>query len=139
MERSYIGPAFGDARVYDAMRVGVITCQPDTALADVARIMVGYEAHSVVVADAGRGGQTVGIVTSFDVARVADRVGELRAADVATSEPTTIDSDQPLQEAATLMSERGVSHLIAVQPTTGQPVGVLSARDIAAAVAYGGS
>ena len=26
-ERTYIGPAFADAKVFDAMRVGVVTCR----------------------------------------------------------------------------------------------------------------
>jgi CBS domain-containing protein len=41
MERSYVGPALDDAKVHDAMRVGVITCRPETSLNDVARMMVG--------------------------------------------------------------------------------------------------
>ena len=58
MERSYIGPAFEDAKVHDAMRVGVVTCRPETKLADVARMMVGYDIHSVVVSDVqGEGGR----------------------------------------------------------------------------------
>jgi CBS domain-containing protein len=37
------------------------------------------------------------------------------------------------------MAEHGVTHLIVVQPDTGQPAGMISARTIAAALAYGGS
>jgi CBS domain protein len=68
MERSYIGPAFEEAKVHDAMRVGVITCRPQTRLSDVAKMMVGYDAHSVVVADVDDGGLW-GIVTSLDLPR----------------------------------------------------------------------
>ena len=50
-ERTYIGPAFADAKVYDAMRVGVVTCRPGTSLADAARIMTGYQIHCLIVAD----------------------------------------------------------------------------------------
>ena len=31
MEHSYVGPAFEDAKVRDAMRVGVISCRPRPA------------------------------------------------------------------------------------------------------------
>ena len=51
VERTYVGPAFADATVHDAMRVGVVSCRPETKLADVARIMDGYGIHSVVVSD----------------------------------------------------------------------------------------
>ena len=76
MERSYFGPAFDDAKVHHAMRVGVITCRPQTRLADVAKMMVGYDVHSVVVADVEEGGLW-GIVTSLDLARAAELVARL--------------------------------------------------------------
>ena len=75
MEHSYVGPAFEDAKVRDAMRVGVITCRPETSLSDVARMMVGYDVHSVVVADVDPQRGLWGIVTSLDLARVAGDLG----------------------------------------------------------------
>ena len=61
MERSYFGPAFKDAQVHHVMRVGVVTCRPQTKLSDVARMMVGYDVHSIVVAEVGEA-QPWGIV-----------------------------------------------------------------------------
>lgn len=37
------------------------------------------------------------------------------------------------------MAEHGISHLIVVQPDTDRPAGMISARDLAVAVAYGRS
>ncbi len=139
MERSYIGPAFEDAKVHDAMRVGVITCRPETKLADVARMMDGYDIHSVVVSDVGSEGRAWGIVTSLDLTRATDRVGTLTAGEVASRDLVTVESGEPLKRAAELMAEHGISHLIAVQPGTDRPVGVISARSVAAALAYGRS
>ena len=51
----------------------------------------------------------------------------------------TIRSDESLKRAAELMAEHGVTHLIAVQPDTDRPAGMISARGIAAALAYGRS
>ena len=65
VERSYIGPDFESAKVHDAMRVGVVTCRPETRLADVARMMVGYDIHSVVVADVQGEAGLWGIVTAW--------------------------------------------------------------------------
>jgi CBS domain-containing protein len=137
MERSYIGPAFEDAKVHDAMRVGVITCRPETRLADVARMMVGYEIHSVVVSDVQGEGDLWGIVTSLDLARVADELSSLTAGQVASTDLVTIRSDESLERAAELMAEHGVTHLIAVHPATDRPAGMISARTIVAALAYG--
>ena len=136
---SYVGPPLGDAKVGDAMRVGVITCRRETTLADVARMMVGYDVHSVVVSEVQGDRSPWGIVTSLDLARAADELGSLTAGDVASTELLTIASDQPLEAAAELMSEHRVTHLVVVQPDTNQPVGVISARGLAAAVAHGRS
>ena len=139
MDRSYVGPAFEDASVANAMRVGVITCRPETKLADVARMMVGYDVHSVVVADVEGAERRWGIVTSLDLARAADELGSATAADVASPDLITVPSDQSLEHAAALMAAHGVTHLVAVQPGTDEPVGVISAKGLAAALAYGRS
>jgi CBS domain-containing protein len=137
MERSYVGPAFADAKVRDAMRVGVVTCRPETALADVARMMVGYDIHSVVVSDVQGEAGMWGIVTSLDLARRPDELGSLTAGEVASTDLVTVDSSESLARAAELMAEHRVTHLIAVQPGTGRPAGMISARGLAAALAYG--
>ena len=139
MEHSYIGPPFKDAKVHDAMRVGVVTCRPETNLANVARMMVGYGIHSVVVADVQGETGLWGIVTSLDLARVADKLDSVTAGDAASTDLVTISSNESLEQAAKLMAQHGVTHLIAVQPDTGQPAGMISARTIAAALAHGGS
>lgn len=139
MERSYIGPAFKDAKVHDAMRVGVVTCRPETKLANVARMMVGYDIHSVVVADVQGEDGMWGIVTSLDLARRPEELGSLTAGEVASTDPVTIPSSDSLKRAAEVMAENGITHLIAVQPETGRPAGMISARGLAAALAQGGS
>lgn len=138
-ERTYIGPAFAHARVYDAMRIGVVTCRPDTSLADAASIMTGYRIHCLFVAapQAGPHARSWGVVDALDVARAeaegrTDAVGEIAATDV-----VTIDSSAPLTQAARLMAEQRVSHLVAVQPGTDRPVGVISASGLAAVLAWG--
>ena len=141
VQPSYIGPSFGDARVYDAMRVGVVTCTPDTSLQDAARLMSGYGIHCLVVAavEAGRHAESWGVLDALDVAHAeaegkAQTVGEIAAAEV-----VTIDSDAPLSEAARVIAERRSPHLIAVLSGTDRPVGVLSASGLAAVLAWGRS
>ncbi|HSD23990.1 MAG TPA: CBS domain-containing protein [Solirubrobacterales bacterium] len=139
MERTYFGPAFKDAQVHNVMRVGVVTCRPQTKLADVARMMVGYDIHSIVVADVGAA-TPWGIVTSLDLARFPDELDSLTAGDIASRGLVTIKSDAPLEQAANLMAEHGISHLIAVQPDQeDRPAGMISARDLTLALAYGRS
>lgn len=136
-EPSYVGPAFEHARVHDAMNVGVVSCRPETTLADVARMMTGYGMHAIVVSDLEHGRRDWGIVTSLDLARAGDDIRLLNAADVASTDVVTVDSTEPLVEAARLMASRRINHLVVVQPGSDRPVGVISAGAIAAAVAYG--
>lgn len=138
-EPTYSGPAFSDARVYDAMRVGVVTCRPDTSLADAARIMYGYAIHCLIVADpeSGRHARSWGVVDALDVAR-AEAEGRARTVgEIAASELVTIESGAPLTEAARLMADQRISHLVAVQPGTDRPVGVISTSGLAAVLAWG--
>jgi CBS domain-containing protein len=129
VERSYVGPAFEDAKVRDAMRVGVITCRPETRLDDVARMMVGYDVHSVVVADVEGKKGLWGIVTSLDLARAGGDLGSRTAGEVASTDLITVRSNESLQRAARLMAEHGMTHLIAVQPDSNEPCrGHLRAR-----------
>jgi len=121
------------------MRVGVITCRPETKLTDLARMMVGYDVHSVVVADVDPERGLWGIVTSLDLARAADELSSVMAREVATTNLITIRSNESLSRAAEVMAEHGVTHLIVLHPDSDDPVGVISARGLAAALAYGRS
>ena len=131
----YTGPPFDEARVHDAMRVGVITCRPETDLHDVARMMVTYKVHSVVVQDVGTGSRPWGIITSLDIAAESSAGLDGRTAgEAATTELVTVAANETLAHAAKLMTEHGVTHLIVVEPATDWPCGILSARDLAAAL-----
>jgi CBS domain-containing protein len=136
---SYIGSAFEDAKVHDAMRVGVVTCLPDTALADAARMMTGFGIHCLIVADLDTSGRSRpwGVVDALDVAAAEAERSAKTAGEVATTELVTIDSDASLDRAAKLMAEHGVTHLVAVQPGTDRPVGVIGASGLAAVLAWG--
>ena len=121
------------------MRVGLVTCRPECSPTDAARMMTGYGIHCLIVADPAKGGHNLplGMVDALDVAR-GEADGRTRVEEI-TSEPVTIDSDAPLADAARAMAEQRTSHLIAVQPGTDRPVGVVSASDVAAVLAWGRS
>jgi CBS-domain-containing membrane protein len=57
------------------------------------------------------------------------------ASDIAATEAVTAASGDSLRDAAKLMAEHGVSHLIVLGQANGEPVGVLSSTDILAAYA----
>lgn len=140
-QRTYVGPSFADAKVHDAMRVGVVTCQPDTSLADAARTMSGYGIHLLVVGDMDQGRHTRswGAVDALDVARAEADGRVSTVGEIAVTDLVTIDSNAPLSAAARLMAESGISHIVAVQPGSDRPVGVISAAGLTAVLAWGRS
>jgi CBS domain-containing protein len=138
-QRTYIGPSFANARVSDAMRVGVITCRPDTSLEDAARMMSGYGVHLLIVARDAEDHRSWSAVDALDIAMAEARGRAATIGELADEELVTIDADAPLEAAARLMAERRTSHLVAVQPGDDRPVGVLGAAGLAAVLAWGGS
>jgi len=75
-------------------------------------------------------------ITDLEVAEaVASGGTEATAGDLAVPQLPTVPADESLATAARLMSEGRCTHLLAVQPSTGQPVGVISALGLAAVLA----
>lgn len=122
------------------MHPGVIACDPETSLTTVARAMESHGIHCVLVAglaNAPRAERFVwAVVTDADLVAAAagDALGR-RAADVARTEAPTIEPSAPLVDAARIMAEHRVTHLIVVDPQSEQPVGVVSSSDIVRALA----
>ena len=141
VQRTYVGPAFADARVYDAMHVGVVTCGPDTPIPDAARMMTGYGIHCVIVADVDASGLSHhrGVIDALEVAAAASDAQARTVGEIATTEPLTIESNARLEDAARLMAEHRATHVVAVQPGSDSPVGVISASGLMAVLAWGRS
>jgi CBS domain-containing protein len=109
-------------------RPGLPKAEPDTRLADVAKLMRRQRVGAVVVMEAQR---LVGILTERDLMRaVADGADPARvaASERMTPGPRTIDCDERATAAAELMLDLGVRHLPVVE--NGTVVGVVSARDL---------
>jgi CBS domain-containing protein len=123
--------SLGRIRVRDCMHHGVLTCGPEDPLVDVAAIMANHRVHAVLIADR-QGGRPLGVVSDLDVVAAAAQGEERRtASEAAGREPLTISSDAPVQDAARLMSDRAVSHLVVVDSASGYPAGVISTLDVA--------
>lgn len=131
-------PSVAGARVVDAMSLGVVSCPASAPAVAVARLMATQRIHAVVVEgisdDAVRG--VWGVVSDADLLAVARaELDALTAAEIAVTEPLTVESSLPLDEAIRLMVEHELSHLIVAD--AGRPVGVLSSLDIAGVIARG--
>lgn len=139
LQHSFLAPPFADAKVVDAMRLGVVSCPADTPLREVARIMATYRIHSVLVSEV-EGDRPWGVVSDLDLASAAGaNIDKLTAREVAKTDVVPVAADDTMRLAAQLMADRRTTHLLVVQRHSGHPVGVLSTLDLAGVLAWGGT
>jgi CBS domain-containing protein len=109
----------------------LLSVDPDTRLAEVAREMRTQDADSVAVMTDGR---LVGIITERDLVRaIADGVDpkQATAGVIMTSDPATAGVEEDVSVVALRMMNLGVRHLPVVD-AAGDPIGLLSARNLVA-------
>jgi CBS domain-containing protein len=115
------------AQVADHMSRDVLTVAADSSLRDAAAKMVERAVGAVVVLD----GQDVhAILTERDVMKAvaSGASGDAPAADWMTQHPDTIEPDDTMDHAASLMIHGGYRHLPVVDG--GRLVGIVSIRDL---------
>ncbi len=140
---SYLTPSFEHARVADAMRPRVLTCDPGTLLTAVAQRMASEHVHAIVVLREAIEPQREidrrpwAVITDQDILRSADSIAGRTASDVATGDVLLADPDEPLPDVAQRMLGHGTSHAVVVEPGTGRAIGVLSTLDIAGILGWG--
>lgn len=109
----------------------LLSVEPDTTVAEVAREMRVEDSDSVAVMTDGR---LVGIITERDLVRaIADGVNpkQATAGVIMTSDPVTVDAEEDVSVVALRMMRLGVRHLPVVD-AGGNPIGLLSARNLVA-------
>lgn len=138
----FLMPSLGHADVSDAMHPGVLFCEPEATLTDVARMMATHHVHCVVVMGVMHGAPmeslSWGIITDLEVLRAGVGDGAEPAAGALARQPLiTVEPTMALREAGELMLSHGVRHLVVVQPGSRRPIGVLSTADVAGVLAWG--
>ena len=84
------------------------------------------------------GDELVGVFSERDLVRSladGDRPDEVHLADRARGDIITVNASASLQDGINAMAKRGIRHLVVVGDDDGQPVGVLSARDVLSEIA----
>jgi len=109
----------------------LLSIEPATTIAEVARDMRKDDADCVAVMSEGR---LVGIITERDLVKaIADGIDpkEARADVVMTRDPATVDADEDVAVVAVKMMRLGIRHLPVVNKA-GKPIGLVSARNLVA-------
>ena len=130
-----------DVRVGEAMHRGVLTCDREASLSEVARVMTEHSIHCIVVEnDSGDGGPFWGVVSDLDLVAAATvrDLDDQTAGGTAASPIVMVTPAETLERAAQLMTEHSTSHLIVADVGLLEPVGVISTLDVAAALSDGG-
>lgn len=121
-----------EKRVRDIMHHGVISCQADTSLAEVVRILSDTDIHALVVT--GEGGEVAGILSHMDIIpHFSKDLRQITAQDVMTARVVSVSPQATLQEAIGVMKARRIHRLVvteAVEDGKLLPVGMLSTTDI---------
>jgi len=116
-------------KVRDVPPRRLLSVEPQTSLAEVAKLMRQEDADSTVVMS---GARLLGIITERDMVRaVADGLNPQQAtADVIMSaDPATATGEEEVAVVAVKMMRLGIRHLPVVDQQ-GKPVGLISARDL---------
>lgn len=114
--------------VMDLMHAPVLTCSPEMPVADVARMMADARVHALVVT--GIENTPWAVVSARNLVPIDPETGAaMTAREVAATEVTTVPATAPLDEAARLLTEHEVDHLV-VLDAAGHPAGILSTLDL---------
>ncbi len=126
-----------ETTVRDWMHSGVVTCRPDTPVADVARTMDAQDISALVVI--GDAGDAIGVISRTDLVNAQFVQPYLKhwpglAAEHLMSRPAiSIAPDALIEEAANLIRQKRIHRLVVVDVSAGRvrPIGILSVTDLA--------
>lgn len=109
--------------VADLMTRELIVLRPDNRIGRARDYIVSLGIHAIpIMVD----GEVVGIVTSTDL--VDDWADDELVSTVMSASPQTIDAEAAVRDAADMMIERHIHHLLV--ETEGEVVGILSSLDL---------
>jgi CBS domain-containing protein len=138
---SYLMPALEHATVADAMQPGILSCDPDATMTEVARMMATHHVHCLAVIGISHQDPECavwGIVSDLDLVRAGIGIaGEASARSLAQEPLVSVTPSTPLRAAGELMLAHGVSHLVVIESESQRPVGILSTLDLAGVLAWG--
>lgn len=120
-----------DKLVKQIMHSGVISCDADTSVADVVRVLSDTDIHALVVT--GDSGAVVGLISHMDIIpHFAADLTQITAAQIMTSKVISVAPEASVLEAIAVMVSKRIHRLVVTQLEDGElmPVGILSTTDI---------
>jgi CBS domain-containing protein len=138
---SFLTQSLERATVAEAMHPGILSCEPDAPLTEVAKMMAAHHVHCVAVIGISHEDPECfvwGIVSDRDLLRAGVSEDAPQSARALATQPlVVVEPGMPLREAAREMAAHGVSHVVVSDPVAHRPIGVLSTLDVAGVLAWG--
>ncbi len=125
--------------IRDLMHPGLITCQPDATLGQVAVMLTQHHVHALLVVD--RDGRPLGIITDFDLlagewlSANGESLAAMRAMTAGEMMTTPVDTVEVTVPASVAAKRMRVDHIHRILVTdNGKPIGVISISDLVASL-----
>jgi acetoin utilization protein AcuB len=125
-----------EVRISDLTARDPVVVAPGDRLVEAAQVLAAYDIRGLPVVDGT--GELVGVVSQTDLVRLwastTSGWRDLPVRDVMTAPAVTIHAAATFEEAAELMTKRGVARLVVIDETSGTVLGLLSDSDLVRAV-----
>ena len=115
------------------MHPGVISSPPGASVQQLAMTMLLHGIHAVVLGPPDQAEPLM--VTDLRLLRTALKRPDARAQEIAAEPLASLPTDATLRQAVQVMAERYVAHVLATEPESGAPAGIVSTFDVAAVLA----
>jgi CBS domain-containing protein len=118
--------------VEDYMTVLPVTMNSKLSVLDIVKKMASENISSIAVVNDRN--EIIGILTERDIVKIiASEVspGGITAGSLMSSHPVTIRNNANIEEAAKIMAQRKVRHLLVVGPSENRVIGIITVTDLA--------
>jgi CBS domain-containing protein len=126
--------------VRDLMHVGLLTCNVNATLGQVAAMLTEYHVHALVVVDQNE--HALGIISDYDLlagewlatdAQDLKTMRKLTAGELMTSPIESVEADVPIKVAAQILVDKDIQRLLVTENSI--PMGIISLSDFVANLA----
>jgi len=127
-----VGKNSSMSRIEEYMNTRMVSRDFRASVLDIAKTMVDWSISSVAITDKNK--KIVGILTERDIVRIIARGAfpdKINAGSLMSTSLVSISKDLPVEEAARLMAQTKVRHLLVEDPSNHGVIGIITVTDLA--------
>lgn len=127
-----VGKNSSMSRIEEYMNTRMVSRDFRASVLDIAKTMVDWSISSVAIMDKNK--KIVGILTERDIVRIIAKGAspdKITAGSLMSTSLVSISKDLPLEEAARLMAQKQVRHILVEDPSNHGVIGIITVTDLA--------